>query len=77
MITPEQFSDIFKKEPKENIVQFAKVDPNYTGGRPLVVYDVDIATGKLSKPLPYLSSYEPLSGDRVMVVKGVIIGKII
>lgn len=77
-ITPEWFVGTFGKEKnKENTLQLAKVDPNYSGGRPSVIYDSDIVTGTLSKPLPYLSSYEPAANDRVMIVKGVIVGKII
>lgn len=76
MITPEQFVSTFSNPEKENIIQFAMVDPNYTSGRPSVIYDSDILTGTLSKPLPYLSSYTPEAGDRVMIIKGVMVGKI-
>ncbi|WP_342025718.1 hypothetical protein AADC60_24465 [Cytobacillus pseudoceanisediminis] len=88
MITPEEFVNMFQpdknyKQPKDNQekdeqqIKLAKVDPNYTSGRPSVIYDIDIISGTLSKPLPYLSSYVPTANDRVMVVKGVIVGKII
>lgn len=60
-----------------NNVKFAKVDPNYTAGRPSVIYDVDTVSGILSKPLPYLASYTPAAGDRVLIMGGVIIGKIV
>jgi hypothetical protein len=60
-----------------NNIKFAKINPNYTTGRPAVIYDIDIVKGTLSKPLPYLASYTPAINDRVMILKGVIIGKII
>lgn len=78
MISVDRFLDDFGNDKnKEIIVQLAKVDPNYTTGRPCVVYDSDIETGTLSKPLPYLSSYAPAANDRIMILKGVIVGKII
>lgn len=73
----DEFVVWFGREKQENMVQFGKVDPNYTVGRPSVIYDIDIISGTLSKPLPYLSSYVPAANDRVMVIKGVIVGKII
>lgn len=76
MIQPQQFVKQFGNPKQENIVQFGKVDPGYTSGRPSVIYDVDLLSGALSKPLPYLDSYTPAADDRVMIIKGVIIGKI-
>jgi hypothetical protein len=58
-------------------VKLAKIAPNYVSGRPSVIYDRDINIGELSKPLPYLASYTPKANDRVMIIKGVIIGKIV
>lgn len=57
------------------LVQFAKVSDDYTSGRPTLVFDGE--TVATVKAYPYLASYTPLAGDRVMVVSGVIIGKII
>ncbi|MDF2534418.1 MAG: hypothetical protein K0R18_575 [Bacillales bacterium] len=71
------FVSTFKPKELPNEIKFAKVDPNYSSGRPSVIYDVDISTGVLSKPLPRLAGYSPVANDRVMIVKGVIIGKII
>jgi hypothetical protein len=62
---------------QSNDILFGTVDAGYTSGRPKVVYDIDISTGALSKTLPYLASYTPAANDRVMIVKGVIVGKII
>jgi hypothetical protein len=91
MITPEEFVRMFpsekefnqpnKKETRndkdEKYIKLAKVDPNYTSGRPSVIYDSDIASGTLSKPLTRLASYTPAANDRVLIVKGIIIGKIV
>jgi hypothetical protein len=68
--------DFGSKEIQSDI-KFAKINPNYTTGRPSVIYDIDIVSGTLSKPLPYLASYTPAINDRVMILKGVIIGKIV
>ena len=57
-----------------NPIQLGKVDPNYVSGRPSVIFDGETS---LSKPYPYLSSYAPQANDRVLVVKGVVVGKII
>lgn len=76
MIQPSEFVELSKKPEQEKMVLLGKVDPNYTLGRPSVIYDVDLLSGALSKPLPYLDSYTPTANDRVMIVKGVIIGKI-
>jgi hypothetical protein len=76
-LNPLDFVKAFGNKEIPNEIKFAKINPNYTTGRPSVIYDIDILTGTLSKPLPYLASYTPVINDRVMVVKGVIIGKII
>lgn len=62
---------------QSNDILFGTVVSTYVSGRPKVVYDIDISTGAISKALPYLSSYTPLVNDRVMIIKGVIIGKIV
>lgn len=88
MIKPEEFVRMFQpdkdyKQPKEKnaankiLINFGTVDPYYTNGRPSVIYDMDVATGTLSKPLMYLANYQPTANDRVVIVKGVIIGKIL
>jgi hypothetical protein len=88
LIKPEDFVRMFHpdkdyKQPKEKsispdkLVSFATVDPDYLSGSPSVIYDMDISTGSLSKPLKHLESYVPVANDRVLIIKGVIIGKII
>lgn len=73
--TPDEFVNMFKKQEQQNLIRFAKIDVNYTSGRPSVIFDgEEVPT---IKKYPYLSSYEPLPGDKVMLVKNVIVGKVI
>lgn len=73
--TPEQFIEMFKNDKNEKIVKFAKVDPNYTSGRPSLIFDGESVV--TIKTYPYLSSYTPAANDRVMLIKNVIVGKIL
>lgn len=75
MIDHEFFISAFMNPKQEKIVQFAMVDPNYTSGRPRLIFDGESEVS--GKAYPYLSSYTPQPNDRVMVVKGVVIGKIV
>jgi hypothetical protein len=75
IISRGELSAMFRTENKNDVL-FGAVDPAYTSGRPRVIYDIDISTGALSRELPYLPSYTPSANDRVMIVNGVIIGKI-
>jgi hypothetical protein len=75
MIKVDEFLDKFKNEEKENSTRLAKVDPNYSSGRPSLVFDGE--TTATIKKYPYLSSYTPVANDRVMIIKGVIVGKIV
>lgn len=75
MIDHNLFISAFKNPKKEKIVQFARVDPNYTEGRPRLIFDGEnVVSGKA---YPYLASYTPAANDRVMVIKGVVVGKIV
>lgn len=60
---------------KQTKIRYAKIDPNYTSGRPSLVFDGETIAS--SKHYPYLSSYEPVPNDRVMIIQGVVIGKIV
>lgn len=71
----DHFISAFMNPKQEKIVQFAMVDPNYTSGRPRLIFDGESEVS--GKAYPYLSSYTPQPNDRVMVVKGVVIGKIV
>jgi hypothetical protein len=75
MIDHEFFISAFMNPKQEKIVQFARVDPNYTSGRPRLIFDGENTVS--GKAYPYLSSYTPAANDRVMVVKGVVVGKIV
>lgn len=75
MIDHDFFISAFMNPKQEKIVQFARVDPNYTSGRPRLIFDGESEVS--GKAYPYLSSYTPAANDRVMVVKGVVIGRIV
>jgi hypothetical protein len=75
MIDANFFIENFKNPKQEKIIQFARVDPNYTSGRPRLIFDGE--TEVSGKAYPYLSSYTPQPNDRVMVVKGVVVGVIV
>jgi hypothetical protein len=60
---------------KEKIIQLAWVDSNYTNGRPRLIFDVESTIS--GKAHPYLSSSTPQPNDRLMVIKGVVVGKIV
>ncbi|MGG3737527.1 hypothetical protein [Aeribacillus pallidus] len=75
MINHEFFISNFMNKKKEKLIQFARVDPDYTSGRPRLIFDGE--TSVSGKAYPYLSSYTPQPNDRVMLVKGVIVGKIV
>lgn len=75
MINPYEFVNQFGNREKEQIVRFAKVSPNYTSGRPSLIFDGE--STESIKSYPYIESYTPAVDDRVMIIKGVIIGKIV
>jgi hypothetical protein len=75
MIDHDFFISAFMNPKQEKIIQFARVDPNYTSGRPRLIFDGESTVS--GKAYPYLASYTPAANDRVMVVKGVVIGKIV
>jgi len=76
----ENLKEIIVKETEEQIkesknVELGKIDPYYSSGKPSIVFDGEIQASV--KKYPYLSSYQPTANDRVMVVRGVVVGKII
>ena len=76
----ENLKEIIVKETEEQIkesnrVELGKIDPVYSSGKPSIVFDGEIQASV--KKYPYLSSYQPTANDRVMVVRGVVVGKII
>jgi hypothetical protein len=75
MITTDEFVQIFGNEEQEKPIRLAKVDPNYVSGRPSLIFDGEKVV--TIKKYPYLSSYTPGANDRVMLLRGVIVGKIV
>lgn len=74
MITPEQFLQLNQTEEKSP-VRFGYIDSAYVTGRPKVKFDgEDTASGK---QYPYLASYTPKANDRIMILYGVIQGRVI
>lgn len=80
MIQPEEFFEILQEgATDENLVKLGTIDPAYTSGRPKIKFDNESAIS--SKSYPYFSSYTPIAGDRVMLIKAghtwVVMSKII
>ena len=66
---------LFKNPEQQKLVRFATIDSAYTSGRPSLIFDgEDTAT---LKKYPYISTYTPTAGDRVMLIKNVIMGAIV
>lgn len=74
MIRMDDFLDAFKNEDTTRLVRFATIAVDYTSGRPRLVFDGE--STPTGKAYPYMSSYTPKAGDRVMVVHGVVFGAI-
>ena len=75
IIGQDEFKRLLFGESNGKYVRFATIDSGYISGRPTLIFDGE-STATI-KQYPYLSSYTPTAGDRVMVVNGVIIGNII
>lgn len=73
MINAQEFVRMFAKEKQIKYIKFGEVVD--ATGRPQIKIDGE-STASI-KRYPYLASYEPLLNDRVMIVHGVVIGKII
>ena len=72
--TSKDIVEMFKNPEQQKLVRFATIDSEYTSGRPSVIFDgEDTAT---LKKYPYISTYTPTAGDRVMLIKNVIMGAI-
>lgn len=75
MIKMDAFLDGFKNEEPKKLVQFAAIDSGYVSGRPRLIFDGEsVATVKV---YPYISTYAPVAGDRVMVINDVVMGAIL
>lgn len=75
MIKPSEFVRAFGNREEDKLIRFAKVDPNYTSGRPSLIFDGE--STPTVKKYPYLGGYTPVANDRVQVIGGVIQGNII
>lgn len=73
--TAQEFVNMLKNQKEEKTVRFATISNVYTSGRPQLIFDGESRSS--IKGYPYLSSYTPAKGDRVVVIHGVILGKII
>lgn len=73
MITPEEFVEWFGKERTTKNVRFGTVTD--ATGKPRLRLDGE--TTASVKRYPRLASYTPVAGDRVMILNGVVIGKIV
>lgn len=68
--------DVFNKGNNAPLdIKLATIAPGYTAGRPQLIFSGE--TLATIKTYPYMAHYMPASGDRVMLVKGVILGKIL
>jgi hypothetical protein len=78
MITPGQFLNITKDVKTNKSFRLAIIENGYTEGKPRVIFDGE--TKPTAKRYPYLESYIPTSGDRILMVyvggSYVILGKI-
>ena len=69
-MTPERFlkmmRDYFKQE-QNKTVRYGTIPGSYVAGRPTVQFDGETAAS--TKTYPYLSTYTPTAGHRVMLVR--------
>lgn len=75
MIKAEELVNMFGNKPNEQIIKFGSIDSSYITGRPRILFDGESVVS--GKQYLYLSSYSPSPGDRVIIVSGVVIGKIV
>lgn len=80
-LSPVEFVDWLKRLVRsltEEVYAIGTIDPNYTSGRPRVKFDGETTIS--TKQYPYLSSYTPKAGDRVLMIRTrygyLILGKI-
>lgn len=75
----EEFLEITKGSPSKASYRLGKIDPAYISGRPRIVFDGETVASE--KQYPYIGSYTPAAGDRVLLerVSGsyIVIGKVI
>lgn len=63
----------------KSATRLATIDPAYASGRPRVTFDGE--TTLSTRLYPYLSSYAPAAGDRVLLLRSgrtwVVLGKVV
>jgi hypothetical protein len=78
-VRPEDFITMLKTEDDSFDFRIGTIPANYVSGRPTIQFDGESTAG--SRTYPYLSSYAPAAGDRVLVAMvghgGVVLGKIV
>ena len=75
MIDVDTFLDLTETDNSNQVsIKFGTIQSKYKTGRPRVIIDGN--TAATVKTYPYLSSYTPAANHRVMIVKGVILGRI-
>lgn len=80
MISPERFLQVVRPQKgKEETTRLATIPAGYAGGRPTVIFDGEEVES--TKEYPYLNSYVPAIGDRVLLLRvghtWVIVGEIV
>lgn len=76
MIDVDTFLNLTEPDNKNQVVvKFGTIVSNYTTGRPRVIIDGN--TAATVKTYPYLASYTPAANHRVVIVQGVVMGRII
>ncbi|HHY95074.1 MAG TPA: hypothetical protein GX513_08710 [Firmicutes bacterium] len=75
---PEDFLEIVKRSGGQPVFRLGTIPAGYVSGRPRVQFDGESAPS--ARTWPYLASYTPAAGDRVLVAVvgngGVVLGKI-
>lgn len=75
---PEDFLRIVSNKDSQAAYRLGAIDAAYASGRPKIVFDGETVAS--SRTYPYLASYTPAAGDRVLVAMvghgGVVLGKI-
>ncbi|PZN05072.1 MAG: hypothetical protein DIU76_08290 [Bacillota bacterium] len=77
---PDEFLHLVRDQPSDGpLVRLGTIPAGYTSGRPQVQWDGETAPS--SRTYPYLSSYTPAAGDRVLAVRAgrtwVILGRVV
>lgn len=70
MITSQEFVGMFKQKDEKELVKFAMINCTECS------LQFDGESTETSKKYPHLASYTPNIGDKVIVLHGVVLGKI-